>query len=168
MWPRDPILSVKLMLDMVGVTLCEWRVEEGPNSKCKTEAPCSDRPSLRVDSTSVLSQWHRGLSLSPRMEVISSTSPHDQFGNEAEIQYICIVLTIAFLGDFQAKGNNLLIENLDISCTTNYHTLIFRYFQSVLSVCLFRLYFLNRWSKEFYAENTDTSWPFLVQMPYLT
>ena len=72
-----------------------------------------------------------------------------QFGNEAEIQYIYVSFwQIAFLGDFQAKGNNLLIEILDIICTTNYHTLIFRYFQSILSVCLFRLYFLNRWSKE--------------------
>ena len=83
MWPRDPILGVKLVLDVVGVTLCEWRVEEvcyhktqGPNSKCKIEALCSERPSLRVDSKSVLSQWPRGLILSPRMEVISSTSPH--------------------------------------------------------------------------------------------
>ena len=46
------------MLDMVGVTLCEWRVEEvcyyktqGPNSNCKTEAPCSERPSLTVCAT---------------------------------------------------------------------------------------------------------------------
>ena len=126
-----------------------------------------------VDSKSVLSQWPRGLILSPRMEVISSTSPHHHITLNFSPIHISLEMKrkfniyvsfwqIAFLGDFQAKGNNLLVEILDYSCTTNYHTLIFRYFQSVLSVCLFRLYFLNRWSKELYAENTDTSWPFLA------
>ena len=88
-WPRDPIRSVKLMLGIVGDSLKlmlpilnEWQVlyqsdpRKGTNSECKTEASYSERPILRVDSKSVLSQWPRGLILSPRMEVITRTSPH--------------------------------------------------------------------------------------------